>query len=776
MPSLPIDELASQFRQQLRTHDLVVTAETGSGKSTRLPLWASEQGKVLVVEPRRIACVALARYLARQRDEQPGESVGYAIRFESRVSKASQVVFVTPGVALRWLSEDGLAGYAVVMLDEFHERRWDTDLLLALLKKRQQHRLLLTSATIESEKIARFVGGQTLHAEGRTYPVTIRHQSGDLRQMPTTRQLSQRVKGVIEQALNESDKDILVFLPGKKEIREAMEACQTLPVLCLGLHAGSDEQTQSQALNKQPRQRVIFTTNVAETSLTIPNVGVVIDSGLERRTHLRGGRMVLGLDPIAMDAAAQRAGRAGRTSAGLCIRLYGQHAPLNATTPVQLQRESLEDFVLSAACCGEDVTVLPLLSPPDEKALQRALTLLQELDAIDQQRVVTAHGRALHPLPVAMTLSHLLVRMPTSALKQAMADIAAVIAAGGKTYSVPMGADWEKLTEQVNPLCDASLLVRWLREPQSLPLTYDQAQWREARRYSQALRSIFGLPSLEESETFDRSELVATTLKASPTSGFVKRRNRRGAFGNGDIEVVLGDASIVDEQSEAIVVLDSFSLAGRAVKDSKTFATVAMPVGHQELARVGLGEREYREPRIQGQKIVQLEVQNYAGVEIMRREVTASGKTLLAALTELIGRQALFAGVYPQLDEHINAYGLYCQLKGEKAVIPTPSEHIHKRLVTLGVESLDDLALIEAHDLAFDGIPEWELADFLDTYPQQVTLPSLLMTVDYQPGAKRLTLHYHSGQRKDPPKRWELPAWSGWRIRYQKASKVVDIK
>ncbi|ERB63434.1 hypothetical protein N779_20805 [Vibrio coralliilyticus OCN008] len=179
MFSLPIDTLKTDFLNLLSAYHMIVEAETGSGKSTRLPLWAAEQGKVLVIEPRRIACTSLAQFLAEQKNEPLGRSVGYSIKLENRCDEETQIVFVTPGVALRWYSENQLNDFNTIIVDEFHERRWDTDLLVALLNQHNQHRLVITSATIEGEKLARYVGAERLQAKGRNFEVAIAHRAGD---------------------------------------------------------------------------------------------------------------------------------------------------------------------------------------------------------------------------------------------------------------------------------------------------------------------------------------------------------------------------------------------------------------------------------------------------------------------------------------------------------------------------------------------------------------------------------------------------------------------
>lgn len=192
--SLPIESVQPQFTKTLREQStVVVCATTGSGKSTQLPLWATEHGKVLVIEPRRIACTSLAEYVSTQSESKLGEKVGFAIRFEGKFSEDSQVIYATPGVALRWFFDNKLADFTVVMLDEFHERRWDMDLLLALLKQAQSHKLIVTSATLNSQKLATYLDAQVIESGGVLYPVAEYFHAPEPRAMPHKEQLEQRV-------------------------------------------------------------------------------------------------------------------------------------------------------------------------------------------------------------------------------------------------------------------------------------------------------------------------------------------------------------------------------------------------------------------------------------------------------------------------------------------------------------------------------------------------------------------------------------------------------
>lgn len=334
MSLLPIDSLKAEFDQNLKHNHLVVEAETGSGKSTRLPLWAASHGRVLVIEPRRIACTSLSEFLAQQSGEPIGVKVGYAIKLHAYFDENTEVVFVTPGVALRWFAEDKLASFDIVMVDEFHERRWDIDLLTALLKQENNHRLIVTSATLEGEKLTHYLQAKRLRSEGRCFPVSVTYRSADSRYLPNKKGCENDVVRAVKEALEDEEGDILVFLPGRKEITQCAQMLQSLEsVLVVKLHASVSDEERNRALTIQNQRKVVLATNVAETSLTIPNIRVVIDSGLERRTVQRNGRTALTLSNISKASAAQRMGRAGRVAQGTCIRLYGEHAPLELITP-----------------------------------------------------------------------------------------------------------------------------------------------------------------------------------------------------------------------------------------------------------------------------------------------------------------------------------------------------------------------------------------------------------------------------------------------------------
>ncbi|TKB48436.1 ATP-dependent RNA helicase [Ferrimonas sediminicola] len=768
--TLPIDPLKPRFLKLLDHRHLVVESQTGSGKSTRLPLWAAETGRVLVVEPRRVACLALSDYLS----SQGGPGVGHAIRFESTVDDTTRVAFVTPGVALRWLSDDGLAGYDTVIIDEFHERRWDTDLLLALLKRRNQHRLVLTSATIDGERLARYLEGERLSADGRQFQVSIHHLARESRQLPDERGLEGRVKEAVVRGLEESPGDVLVFLPGKREIIHCAAQLKEIDVQTVPLHGGASNTEQRAALRSGEHRRVILATNVAETSLTIPGITCVVDSGLERRTHQRNGRTVLGLHRISLASAAQRAGRAGRVQAGICYRLWGQHAPMEALTPPELKREELVEPMLAAACAGERLDELEFVDSLPEKSLGIARDKLLQMRAIDEQGRATDHGRRLYPLPIDTQFAHLITAMEEKGCREAMVDLSAALSLGARLWQPPGGEAGIKALKAWQPLeCDAMTLLSLLREPLPEELSCDRQMLAEAKMLANQIRAALELPQLSVATPVSRTAWLAAVMGAQPDLVYVRRLKRPQALGNGFAEVQQGRDSRLSEQALGAVVFDQFSLPGRGVKQTLNLATCMAPVTFKQILDAGLGELQTGELQEDGHTLISRVV--YAGRELGEVSHLGSGEQVVATLVrEILAGQRL-PGVGLRLEQDLAAWALWCALGEGEGEVPGPDAWLSRRLTELGVESFEDMELIEAQELAFDGIPDWQREEFDERFPLQLTLAELKVTVEYDIRRKSIDVVYQSGTRKGGPKRWELPRWSGWRVFYRKASKRVTL-
>ncbi|MEZ8882166.1 helicase-related protein [Vibrio sp. 10N.222.54.F6] len=792
MSLLPIDAYQNVFHEQIANSHLVVEAETGSGKSTRLPLWASQHGRVLVVEPRRIACTSLAKYLAQQSGEKLGSKVGYAIKLESEYNEQTNVVFVTPGIALRWLSEDGLASFDVIVVDEFHERRWDIDLLVAILKQKESHRLVITSATIEGERLADYLDANRISCEGRTYQVEIEHRANESRTLPDSRHLGQRIVEEVNHQLIASSGDMLVFLPGKKEIVQCEQALAKNPdIQVVKLHASVSDKERDSALSGRNihtegngLRKVILATNVAETSLTIPDIGVVIDSGLERRTVQRNGRATLMLKSISRASAKQRAGRAGRVMDGVCVRLYGEHAALELVTPPELQREELTEPMLAAACCGSPLESLSFLDPIPEKSLNSATQTLLTMEAINADHQVTEHGKKLYPLPIDALYADIVTRIKTKALKEAMVDLTAALSVPARLYQLPNNAEHlEALAQQEKEGCDLSLLIQIVRGREYPHLDIDQQALNEAQGLAKQMREVFELPQLEVASRFQRIELLKTIVNLHPELVFVRRLKRKEAFANGVLEVVLGRQNRFPDNAQAMLVLDTHSLPGRGVKQTLTLATVTTPIPLELLIDAELGEWEQGETVVNDDGVFTEMALVYAGRTITTKLVAAEGQLSLKPIVDLVLNGEQLPGFAKARTQEIKHWQLYVKLGLDEQTKYTPEiENINfelwfiEQLEVLGVTDVSELEMFDHADIPFDGIPTWLYSEFSEKYPFALSLADLQLDVEYLPARKLIYVHYQSGSRKLSPKRWELPTWSGWRIQYKKASRIIDIK
>jgi ATP-dependent RNA helicase HrpB len=427
--SLPIDPLLPDITGALRAGNrLVLRAPPGAGKTTRVPAALLDAGlagdrQILVLEPRRIAARAAAEFVAAERGGRVGDEVGYRVRFEQRGGAATRLWFLTEGVLGRQLGRDPfLEETAIVVLDEFHERHLQGDVALAVVRELQETvrpdlKLLVMSATLETTALAGYLGGCTvLTSEGRSYPVQIEYSAA-----PDDRPLAGRVAGALRRVLAEAaDRgDVLVFLPGAAEIRRAADAVAPLAaehdLLILPLHGDLPLEAQQRVLRRAARRKVVLATNVAETSLTIDGVTAVIDSGLARvaRYDPRHGVNTLRLAAISRAAAEQRAGRAGRTAPGRCLRLWtaGEHAARLEREAPEIHRLELSGMLLELRAWGQrDGHAVAWLDAPRPAALARAERLLALLGAVDAASgMPTDLGRHLLAVPAAPRLARLLL-------------------------------------------------------------------------------------------------------------------------------------------------------------------------------------------------------------------------------------------------------------------------------------------------------------------------------------------------------------------------------
>ncbi|HOL72642.1 MAG TPA: ATP-dependent helicase HrpB [Bryobacteraceae bacterium] len=441
--ALPIDPLIPAVLEELRkARALVLEAPPGAGKTTRVPpaVMREMPGEVLVLEPRRLAARLAARRVAFELGERVGETVGYQVRFEEAVGPQTRLKFMTEGVLTRrLLSDPELRGVSAVLLDEFHERHLEGDTALALLRRLQEGprrdlRLVVMSATIETAPVAEYLGGcPVLRSAGRQYELSIAYRPS------SPEPLEQQVAASLETLLRDGlDGDVLVFLPGAAEIRRAARACERLAqragLLLLPLHGDLPPEEQERALAPADRPKVILSTNVAESSVTIEGVTAVIDSGLARVASQSpwSGLPRLTVSRISKASANQRAGRAGRTRPGRVIRLYPAedfHRRPAQDVP-EIARVELTQLVLTLAAMGVRPAELQWLEKPPEAAVEAAGELLRRLGAMDENDRLTPGGRRMAAMPVHPRLARLILEAADRGAAEDGCALAALLSSG----------------------------------------------------------------------------------------------------------------------------------------------------------------------------------------------------------------------------------------------------------------------------------------------------------------------------------------------------------
>ncbi|MBM4319767.1 MAG: ATP-dependent RNA helicase, partial [Deltaproteobacteria bacterium] len=781
-----VQSLAEPFRRCWAAGPVVISAPTGSGKSTLVPVWgAMLAGRVLVVQPRRVACRSLARYVAQQQGTALGQGVGYAVRHDEQLSPQSRIAFVTPGIALRMIEQGSHRRFGAVVLDEFHERSIELDLLLALLREERSLGLVVMSATLDGERLARFLGGTHLQAEGRTFPVTVEYAGEPL--LPSERELERRVVEAVERMAAAHPGDVLVFLPGRAEIgacQAALRPCGELDVV--PLHAQLRPEEQDQAFEPGPLRRVILATNVAETSITLPRIGLVIDSGLVRQTRFREARGYLTLTPIAMDSAEQRRGRAGRLSPGHCLRLWSEAAILEPTTPPEIHREALPVAVLAAAACGRRLGGLGFLDPPKPYAVTAAESTLRALAALDEEGRITPLGRRLTALPLDAHLGRILLAAEGSPVLQEAVDLVAAVAAGRPLFIAgPRPADPDDDLRSAG--CDATALVAALRRGRPGPHRLQPAALAEARAIATQLRRLLGLPRPAAPppaappppplQPHQRELLARLVLAVHRRAAYLPRRRKRHvAWGNGHgEELELGQESAVrQDEAEVLAVVDTRALT---VKHRQTVQviTCAIPCSAATLRATGLGEVRVGQARRADDRLVVEAIRSYAGLVLERSEEVPRGELARAGVVRLVLAGGLFPEALALGRERVAAHNLYQRLKGGGERVQL-EDWLAAAVARVGLDSGEELALLLSKDLTFPDLPPEERAWLDRSFPREVSVGDACYAVEYDEQRLEATLVKVAGSRTTLPNEAYLPAWPGWRLLHRDRSVVRVLR
>jgi len=439
---LPVTEIISDVRKELASgNTLIVNAPPGAGKSTLLPLALLEENwlegkKIIMLEPRRLAAKTIAARMADLLGEEAGQTIGYRIRFETKVSVNTKIEVVTEGILTRMLHHDNaLENVALVIFDEFHERNLHADLALALCREAQQVlrpdlRIMIMSATLNMPQLKALLNAPVIVSEGRQYPVDVIY-AGDADET----MLPELAARIVFNAVTKHEGDVLLFLPGEAEIKKCADILQNqLSDFCIHpLYGMLPQREQFLAIvpNKFGKRKVVLATSIAETSLTIEGIKIVVDSGFGRNSKfdIKSGLSRLETNRISKDAADQRAGRAGRLSAGVCYRMWtlATHARLVEHRVPEIMEADLASLMLDMAKWGvNDITQLTWLSPPPKTSLAQASETLHQINALENNRI-TEHGKQVHALACHPRIAHMLLMAEDVKAKQLATDIAAVL-------------------------------------------------------------------------------------------------------------------------------------------------------------------------------------------------------------------------------------------------------------------------------------------------------------------------------------------------------------
>ncbi len=748
LPVLPITPTLPAIAQALAEGHLVLGAPPGSGKTTVVPLalleadWLAGK-KILMLEPRRPAARMAARRMAQLLGEKPGETVGYQVRFDCRIGPRTRIEVLTEGLLLRRLQADPeLADVGLVIFDEFHERSLHADLALALCldvaeSLREDLRLLPMSASLEGEALAGLLNGRLLQAEGRAHPVEIHYLERD----PEPGERLRVVQRLVRQALERHAGDLLVFLPGRGEIARLAEALADLPrqgIALQSLHGEVPAAEQDAIIRGGEGRRVVLATDIAETSLTLGGIRVVIDSGLARRPRFDPGSGLTRLETgfVSRASALQRAGRAGREAPGHCYRAWSEarHGRLEAAIRPEILDADLAPALLELAGWGlTDPAEVRWPTPPPAAHWAQARELLQQLQALDARGRITAIGHALLRLPLHPRLAHMLHTAPAGAGRALAADIAALLEERDP---------WRREPGQAAP-CDLAprleALAAWRRG--TTPAGFDTAALHRLDQVARQLRELL-------TDADDRSG-AAPSPGCLLAAAYPDRVAQARAPGSGHYLLRNGRAAELPERD--------------ALRGSPLLAVAALDAGRRE-GRIWLAARldeselaDLFGDQIEEGRELRWDPQREA---VVARRVRRLGALILSEQAEPLAPED---DPLPLLLEQVRERGLDLfdkapalrRLQGRLALL-------RRHLPEADWPAADDAALLA-------GLESW-----LGPWLEGVTRLRELRTVDAE-AALRAWLGWERSQRLDAllPTHWETPAGTRRPIEYPQDGEPV---
>ena len=636
---LPVEKYKSDIQECLRSSvSLIFTSPPGSGKSTMLPFFVSDmpecQGEVVVLQPRRIAAKMLAYSVAKMHGFNLGDTVGYQVRGEKKRGPSTRISYRTDGLFLRQLiSDDNLHNISAVILDEFHERNWQTDVILPLLmeyqKSRENFYIVIMSATMETEKLQTFTGAKILECKSELHPVEIYY-----RQFSRNTPLWERAAKALSDHLNKNpgNGNILIFMPGVYEINRTVELCKGFKgIEVCALHGSMSPQDQDHALSKSSRRKIIVCTNIAETSLTVDGVDTVIDAGYAKINKYDPHRGIdsLNLEPISVFSAKQRSGRAGRLGPGICYRLWSseEHSRKDISLNPEVFRIDLSEVVLQVAKAGYEASTFNWYEKPDDTLIESAVIQLNELGAL-KSGTLTPLGNTMASFPAHPRISKFLISSNDNNCFLEACFWAAIL-----SERSPIGKD-VKLIERTNPSSDLGVITDICHSYFSSQGNQRQALSKKYKLKGSVLRNIniavqqftrLLLPN--DQNIHELRDMLIRSLMSAFSDRIAVRVDRgtlRYRFANGKVAELSRNSSVRD--SEFIIAIETIEL--NMSGNSRLLIGTAVELSYELIEEEFIDSLEFKEDLIWNESsraVEEAELILYRGLVIKKQLCLSKG-------------------------------------------------------------------------------------------------------------------------------------------------------